>query len=333
MKRHQTSSGQAFSGRPSSGRASSDGCIATKTHIVIPTLNAANDWNDLAPALLASVDADQVLIVDSQSTDGTVDLALAAGFRVHSIAREEFNHGGTRQIAAELLPDSEFLVYLTQDVILKGATAIARLIAALDDPSVAAAYGRQLPRPGSGAIEAHGRLFNYPATSQLRDLSSREELGIKSIFMSNNFAAYRRSSLMKAGGFQKGLIFGEDTVTAAKFLLGGEKIAYVADAIVYHSHEHTFTQEFGRYFDIGVLHSRERWLLQQFGNAKGEGRKFVLSELRYVLQASPIDLPSALLRTGLKLLGYRIGGMESRLPLALKRRVSMQKSFWAGRNT
>lgn len=299
------------------------------THIILPTLDAAKEWNKLAPALLACVPAEQVLIVDSQSTDGTVDLALAAGFRVHTIARDEFNHGGTRQVAAEMLPDSEILVYMTQDAILASPTAICQLVAALDNPSVAAAYGRQLPRPGAGAIESHARYFNYPPISQIRDLGSRDEIGIKSIFISNSFAAYRRSSLMKAGGFPKDLIFGEDTITAAKLLLGGEKIAYVADSLVYHSHSYTWAQDFRRYFDIGVLHSRERQLLKQFGSAQGEGRRFVVSEIRYLLQKSPMHIPSALLRTALKLLGYRLGGMESILPPALKTHLSMHERFWA----
>ena len=298
-------------------------------HIVVPTLNAAQDWKKFAPALLACVDPGQVLIVDSESTDGTVDRALAAGFRVHSIARCEFNHGGTRQLAAEMLPDSDILVYLTQDAILADSAAITRLVAALDDPTVAAAYGRQLPRQGAGAIESHARHFNYASASHIRDLSSREKVGIKSIFISNSFAAYRRSSLVNVGGFQNDLIFGEDTITAAKLLLGGERIAYVADALVYHSHSYTWVQEFRRYFDIGVLHRRERLLLQQFGNAQGEGKRFVISEIKHLLQTNPIEVPSAFVRTVLKLLGYRMGGMESILPPALKTHLSMHKSFWA----
>jgi rhamnosyltransferase len=298
------------------------------TQIIIPTLNAAKDWNKFARALLACVSAEQVLIVDSQSTDGTVDLAVAAGFRVHTIARDEFNHGGTRQAAAEMFPDSEILVYLTQDAILASPTAISQLVAALDDPNIAAAYGRQLPRPGAGAIESHVRYFNYPPISHIRDLGSLAQIGIKSIFISNSFAAYRRSALMRVGGFPKDLIFGEDTLTAAKFLLDGQKIAYVADALVYHSHSYTWGQEFQRYFDIGVLHRRERRLLKKFGSAQGEGKRFVVSEIRYLLQTSPMHIPSALVRTGLKLLGYRLGGIESILPTALKAHLSMHNRFW-----
>jgi len=201
-----------------------------KISIVVPTLNAAKDWERFVSALLNSVAPPSVLIIDSESIDGTANLARVAGFRVCTIARSDFNHGGTRQLAAELLSDAEVLVFLTQDVVLADSSALARMLACFADPNVAAAFGRQLPRLGAAPIEAHARIFNYPAVSDVRTLASREELGFKTIFISNSFAAYRRDALMAVGGFPQDVIFGEDTITAAKLLLSGWKIAYVAEA-------------------------------------------------------------------------------------------------------
>lgn len=296
--------------------------------IVVPTLNAASDWPKFAPALLAAVTPEQVFIVDSSSTDGTVDLAHAAGFRVQTITRESFNHGGTRQLAADLLSETDILVYLTQDALLASGEAIAVLLKTFDDPEVGAAYGRQLPHVDATPIEAHARLFNYPARSSVRTLDSRQSMGIKSIFISNSFAAYRREALFAVGGFQRDVIFGEDTIAAAKLLLAGWKIAYVADAQVYHSHAYTWTQDFKRYFDIGVLHSRENWLLQEFGGTGGEGGRFVRSEWNYLWPQYWWLIPSALIRTALKLAGYRLGRIESKLSLEIKRRLSMHRRFW-----
>ena len=303
-------------------------CISVKIFVVIPTLNAAADWNKFAPALLLCVAAEQVLLVDSASTDGTVDLARAAGFQVCTIARAEFNHGGTRQLAAEMLPDTDILVYLTQDAVLAGPEVLTHLLSAFEDPMVAAAFGRQLPRNGATPIEAHARLFNYPASSGVRTLASREEIGFKAIFISNSFAAYRLGALMSVGGFPRNVIFGEDTITAAKLLMAGWTIAYVADAQVYHSHSYTWTQDFKRYFDIGVLHTREHWLLEEFGQTGGEGLRFVRSELGYLWPRYGWLIPSALARTALKLLGYKLGKMEGRLSLAWKRRLSMHRGYW-----
>ena len=296
--------------------------------VIVPTLNAAADWPRFASALFQAVRPEQVLIIDSASSDDTVRLAREAGCGILSIARSEFNHGGTRQRAATESPEAEILVFMTQDAVLAGPDELDKLLCAFEDPSVAAAYGRQLPRPGARAIEAHARGFNYPAASQIRDLASREQLGFKAIFISNSFSAYRRSALMEVGGFPSNVVFGEDTITAAKLLMAGYKVAYVAQACVYHSHSYTLGEEFRRYFDIGVLHSREQWLLDAFGGAGGEGKRFVLSELRHVAKHDPGLIPSAVIRTGLKLLGYRLGRIEARLPLKVKRRVSMNSRFW-----
>jgi rhamnosyltransferase len=297
--------------------------------VVVPTLNAASGWPRFAESLLRAISAERVLILDSSSDDGTPDLARAAGFRVHTISRAEFNHGKTRQLAAELLAEAEVLVYLTQDAIIGSPDAVDSLLQSFASPSVAAAFGRQLPHAGATPIEAHGRLFNYPAQSSLRTLKSREQLGFKAIFISNSFAAYRREALLAVGGFPDDVIFGEDTVTAAKLLLSGWQIAYVAEAQVFHSHSYTWTQEFRRYFDIGVLHERESWLIEEFGGAGGEGSRFVKSELRYLWPQHWWLIPSALIRTALKLAGYRLGRAEDRLSPKWKRRLSMHHHYWS----
>jgi rhamnosyltransferase len=296
--------------------------------VIVPTLNAAREWPAFASALLAAVEPRSVMIVDSSSTDDTAKLARAAGFRVHIIPRSEFNHGSTRQLAVQLLPEAEILIYLTQDALLASPETIAILLKAFEDPEIGAAYGRQLPYIGAKPIEAHARLFNYSTKSDVRVLESRREIGIKSIFISNSFAAYRRQALLTVGGFPRDVIFGEDTITAARLLLSGWKIAYVAEAQVYHSHSYTWLQDFKRYFDIGVLHARENWLLQEFGSTGGEGRRFVRSELNYLWPRHWWLIPSALIRTAIKLVGYRLGRMEQMLSVKWKRRLSMHHRFW-----
>jgi rhamnosyltransferase len=296
--------------------------------VAIPTLNAAANWPRLVSALLSCVAPEQVLIIDSSSADGTAELASAAGFQVCSIPKEEYNHGGTRHLATEILNQAEVLVYLTQDVVLADRDALRALLAPFADPQVAASFGRQLPRLGAGPIEAHARLFNYPAKSDVRTLNSRKDLGFKAIFFSNSFAAYRSKALTAVGGFPTDIIFGEDTITAARFLLAGWKIVYAAEAKAYHSHNYTWCQDFQRYFDIGVLHSRESWLLREFGPTTGEGRRFVTSELKSLWPRFWWLIPSALIRTAFKLLGYKLGKIERRLNIRCKRNLSMHPQFW-----
>ena len=141
-----------------------------------------------------------------------------------------------------------------------------------------------------------------------------------------------RFGLVGANGAGKttlfNLILGEDTIAAGQMLLAGWRIAYCAEAQVRHSHHYGLRNEMARYFDIGVLHQREAWMLEQFGRAEGEGLRFIRSEWAHLARHAPWLIPEATLRTLLKYLGYRLGHSEKRLSLAWKRRLSMQPSFW-----
>lgn len=297
--------------------------------VIIPTFNAARYWPALSDGIRAqSLMPERVIVIDSSSSDGTAGLARRDGFDVMEIAASEFNHGATRQLGAEYAADANVLIYLTQDAVPHEADAFANLVRAFADTEIGAAYGRQLPRENASAIESHGRLFSYGETSTVRSWASRNVTGFKSIFFSNAFGAYRREALMSVGGFSPNVIFGEDTLVVARMHRAGWKTAYMADAMVRHSHSYSIAEEFRRYFDIGVLHARESWLIEQFGSASGEGRRFVVSELKYLAKHGPQHVPSALARTIAKYAGYKVGRRESRIAPGLKYRLGLNRQYW-----
>ena len=297
--------------------------------VIIPTLNGGETYLRCLDALCQQdPQPDWVLIVDSGSSDGTDNAAEVMDFEVMRIAKSVFDHGGTRQMAAERLAGFDVLVYLTQDAVLASPNALAQLVAPFVDTNVGTAYGRQLPRPGANAIEAHARLFNYPARSNTRILGDKTRLGIKAAFTSNSFAAYRTKALSAVGGFPAKLILGEDMVVAARMLQAGWSVAYVAEAQVYHSHDYTVLQEFKRYFDIGVMHQDQSWILDTFGKPEGEGMRFIRSELSYLSKTFPWMIPQAVARTFAKYAGYKFGQKALHLPLRMLRMMSMHKGFW-----
>jgi rhamnosyltransferase len=297
--------------------------------LVIPTLNAGSDLDRLAPSLQAqSLQPLKFLVIDSGSTDNTVDRCRAMGAEVHVIDRKTFDHGGTRQKAVETLVDTDIVIFLSQDAVPADPNALRNLVGAFQIPSVGAAYGRQLPAPNATPIAAHARLFNYPRTGELRSIADADRLGIKTAFCSNAFAAYRRKALLEAGGFPTRAIFGEDLLACVAMLANGWEILYVASAQAYHSHNYTLDKEFRRYFDIGVLYGTHPELIARFGKPAGEGWRFLYSELVYLSQAAPILIPSALLRSVSKYLGYRLGRLARYLPTAFNRRISMNDGYW-----
>jgi len=247
--------------------------------------------------------------------------------RIVPIDPRTYDHGGTRRLGTALLADADIIVFLTEDAVPADAHAIANLVACFDDPTVGAAFGRQLPRPEAGPIERHARLFNYPPKSQVKSSADIHRLGLKAAFISNSFAAYRRDALIAVGGFPERNIVSEDTLVAARMLRAGWRIAYSAQARVYHSHPYNGVQEFKRYFDIGVFHARQPWIRHSFGGAEKEGLRFLKSEFAF-LRDDPLQVLAALLRLPCRYLGFRAGLVERFLPPVLKSWCSMQKNFW-----
>jgi len=300
-----------------------------KTLLCIPTLNAGPHLAELLPAIRRqTTQPDDVLVIDSSSDDETAEAFAGIGAHVHRIPRADFDHGGTRQLALELYPDAEVLLYLTQDAIPADHQTFEALRSELLGERVGAAYGRQLPRTGADAIEAHARFFNYPPHSAVKTISDARALGIKAAFLSNSFSAYRRSALEEVGGFPRRNIFGEDMHAAARLLMRDWRVAYVADAMVRHSHPYTHLQEFRRYFDVGVFLSHNEWITSTFGRASGEGFRYLKSEIRYLASTDARRLPQVLSRSVMKLLGMHLGRYEGRLPTRIKRTLSMNKAFW-----
>jgi rhamnosyltransferase len=303
--------------------------MAAKFALIIPTLNAERHLETLLPKIAAqTLKPDQFIVVDSESQDRTCELMRRAGAVVVPIARSEFNHGGTRTKGLQLAAGQDIAIFMTQDAIPVDEFAFERLLAPFADDGVTVAYGRQTARRQAGPIETFARQFNYPAISQVRSAADIPRIGFKTCFCSNSFAAYRVGPLLDLGGFRNNVIFGEDTIAVAELILQGAEIQYVADAMVEHSHDYSMAEEFRRYFDIGVLHSRESSLLEKFGSVGGAGRSFVTQELRFLLQVAPWLIPEAAARTLSKFAAYKLGGLEGRLPVAAKKHLSMNGRYW-----
>jgi rhamnosyltransferase len=305
------------------------GTTSGRVLLCIPTLNPGMAAHRLLQSLsLQTVQPDDFVVVDSGSSDGSLSLFERAGARLIRVSRGSFSHGGTRQMVIDTSPPAEIAVFLTQDAVLSGPDSLATLVHCFDNAAIGAAYGRQLPREGAGPIEAHARLFNYPAESRLKTMGDAPALGIKTAFMSNSFGAYRCSALRAVGGFPSDIPMGEDCWVAARMLQSGWNVMYCAAASVFHSHDYGYVEEFRRYFDVGAFHARAGWLTASFGAAGSEGGRFVRSELAFLAQHAPASIPSALVRTVLRLLGYRAGRHERMFPCRVRRRMGMNRVFW-----
>lgn len=304
--------------------------LAQRTSVIVLTLDAQAHLEALLPALAALKQAPrEVVFIDSASTDLTPRMIETAGHRLVTINRRDFGHGKTRNLALGLCAGSEFLVYLTQDACPQGDDWLQRLLQPFADPQVALVYGQQLPRREATDAERFAREFNYPDRQERTVQADIARIGIKAVFCSNSFAAYRREALEAVGGFPEQLPLGEDMAAAARLLGKGYARVYEPAAQAVHSHDYSIRQEFKRYFDIGTLIAMDSELSKARLAASGEGLRFVKVEIQAALKrGQPLAIISILMRTAGKYLGYWLGERYRLVPLAWRRRMSMHSLFW-----
>ncbi len=298
--------------------------------MIIPTFNAAGFIEKQLGLLKNQTVKDiEIIVVDSSSADRTKEIAETYGAEVVIIPKEDFDHGATRTLGGKRA-QGEILVYLTQDALPTDENALEGLIRPFyEDEKVGATFGRQLPFPDVSPFAAHLRVFNYPENSHIRRLEDKDKYGIKTAFLSNSFAGYRRKVLEEIGWFKENLIFGEDTQVGAKLLQAGYKIAYVAEAVVSHSHNHSIFQDFKRYFDVGVFHDIEYWIINAFGKPSGEGIKYLVSEIKYLMKNGRFYLvPECIIRNMFKYIAYHLGCHYNILPLFVVKKFSMNRDWW-----
>lgn len=240
----------------------------------------------------------------------------------------EYDHGGTRDAGMQR-SDAEIVVMMTQDAVPKNERVLEHLVRALtQDVRVAVAYARQVATAEASILEQYTRTFNYPEESRVKGKSEIETMGIKGYFCSNVCAAYRKNIYDKLGGFEKRIIFNEDMVYAATAIQKDYKIAYVAEAVVIHSHQYSGLELLRRHFDQGVSQAEH---LQIFSNvsSESEGMKLVKETMRYLLkEKKPWFILQLCIQSGWKYVGYQLGKHYQQLPMRIRKKLTMNQKYW-----
>lgn len=279
------------------------------------------------PLILKSTIKPKVLVFNSTSNDGTVELAKKLGVETLVIPRTEMNHGYAREISRKTL-GTDIVVMMTPDAYAK-PDMLETLIQSIVEDKAKIAYARQIAHDGANIIARFGREFNFPNESNLRSIKDASKYGRYTGFCSDACTAWSNEALDEIGGF-RWVLSGEDAVAAAMILRKGHKIAYVADAVVNHSHNYTPQKEFVRHFDTGMY--RKQWdkiLDLGGGGDQKRGASYAIALLTHVLKNEPLMLPTAFLQLVFGWLGYQFGRIcYHRAPLWVYKAISPADFFW-----
>lgn len=293
-------------------------CKLPRISLVIPTLNAEDCIEGLLLKLLSQTRVpDEILVVDSSSTDSTAEIVrrlLEANpcISLKVIERKNFDHGGTRDDAFRKWTTGDFVLFMTQDAVPADDEYIERLLKPFDDPRIAVVSGRQLPKSDARPFERLVRQFNYPATSFTRGKKDIQTYGIKTFYTTDVCSAYRRTAFLECGGFPRPCNMSEDMYMAAKLVAAGYLVAYAADACVYHSHNLLPSQQYSRNYAIGAFLENNKEILMGASEV-GEGAKLVKSVSAELVRTRRLgELFAFGLDCAARLLGNRAGRRDVR---------------------
>jgi rhamnosyltransferase len=207
--------------------------------IIIRSFNEGWALQETLPALRAQDYTNcELIVIDSGSTDGSVELIRAAAPRHFiQIRPEEYNPSRVMNRGMELAR-SEFGIFLNADATPQGSNWLRPLVSALQDTKTAAVFGKQIPRPGCRAVFRHDydRCFGEKRESTQWDhFFSMVSSGL-------------RKDIWSQRGFLDKMQYSEDDEYTRWCRAQGYKVVYCPESVVMHSHNYTPVQAYKRSF-------------------------------------------------------------------------------------
>lgn len=300
-----------------------------ETSILLLTKDGGKEFRDCLEAVYSQrgVCPFEIVMVDSGSTDDTLQVARRYPIRIEQIPPQTFHHARTRNYAASLAR-GKYLVYISQDAIPATDTWLKALLSNFRDLSVGAVYGRQLPKAGSGAerhevlssLYGDSRIVKYPRDGVM--------LGHKYYHFSSANSAIRKE-VWEATRFPDDLKVFEDVGIAKRILDATWSIIYEPEAAVYHSHDFPLHQLFKRYFDIGVIYQQLGiWNDNSRRSVRRTGWKGLQTKLSRLFEEKRFsETASSVVKDVGKFIAIELGRRERVLPRVIKKKLSRYNLF------
>lgn len=227
-------------------------------------------WGERRPAGDFGI---ETLLVDSGSTDRTVEIAQTRGVKVCRISPGQFSFGRSLNLGCEQA-SGEVLVFISGHCVPAANTWLSALIEPIISNQAVLTYGRQMAGETTLFSEAEVFAKLYP------DRSAVPQDG----FFCNNANAALAAAIWRQYRFDEELLGLEDMHLGKRLVESGFRIGYVAEAPVFHYHDESWAQVRRRY-------EREAIALQRI---RPEWHVTALDFLRYFVASVMLDSAKAL---------------------------------------
>lgn len=213
--------------------------------IVIRALNEAEHLPRLLEGIAAQNRvADEVILVDSGSTDGTVAIAERAGCKVVHIPPSDFSFGRALNVGCEAAK-GDVLVFASAHTYPLDSDWLGNLVEPFGENRVALSYGSQRGDSRS----------TFSETQLLRGwFPEQNDLDQDNPFCNNANCAVRRDIWQRIP-YDEELPGLEDIAWAKRAIAEGWQLVYRADAGIAHIHEERFKQTVRRYRREAIAYS------------------------------------------------------------------------------
>jgi len=293
--------------------------------IIIPTKNAGSTFKAVLDGVFSqNYRSFETIIIDSGSTDETIEIAKNYSLEIIRIKPSEFGHGKTRNLGAKLAK-GKYLVYLTQDATPKSKFWLEELLKPFSNKEVAGVYGRQIPKKEENTLD---KLFSLVLYGQ-KEIEWTVGLYTPgdNIFSDANSAI--KKELLLENPYKNDIIVSEDYEWANRIMYKGYKVVYQPKAEVIHSHTYGLFSLFKRNFDIGVSY---KYITNFNDNVSffKKGTKLFITEVKCLIKVRKVYLlPSIFIRDIVRFIAINLGKSESIFPKYIKKHyLSAQRWYW-----